>query len=235
MARSDDNRRYPPLHPTRYKIMLWVLAGLVRLLIRLDVKGVDNVPQEGATILVTNHLHYLDTPAVGITIPRMGYVLAAEKYENHVFGPILKTGGAIFINRGEADRRALRMAMNVLEDGKQLAIAVEGTRSDTGALAKGKTGAAYLATRTNAPLVPVVVWGTEDIIPTWKRLRRPTVHVRYGEPFRLPEGRARSAQLEQYTDEIMATLAAMLPAEYRGAYADHPLTQAKLAQGTETA
>ncbi len=103
-----------------------------------------------------------------------------------------------------------------------LAVAVEGTRSHSGGLAEGKTGAAYLATRANVPLVPAVTWGTENIIPAWAHLRRADVYVVFGEPFRLPEGRARSAELEAYTEDIMVRLARMLPEQYRGVYREHP-------------
>jgi 1-acyl-sn-glycerol-3-phosphate acyltransferase len=206
--------------------MLAVLRFLVRVLTRLRVEGLEHVPPQGACLIVSNHLHYLDAVVVGVTVPRRCWTLAAEKYEGHLFfGTILKIAGAIFIDRGEVDRGALRQAFNVLEDGYGMAVAVEGTRSKTGALARGKTGAAYLATRTGAPLVPVVVWGTEQIVPAWKRLRRAEVRIVYGPPFYLPEGRARTADLETYTDEIMVTLARMLPEKYRGVYADHPLLQ----------
>jgi len=219
---DDPEPRYPQLNPRLFHLTIAILKFLVRLLARPHISGVENVPLEGPVIYASNHLHHLDTPLIGISLPRMGYVLAAEKYQGHIFEPILRVGGAIFINRGEADRHALRQALNVLEDGHALGVAVEGTRSHTGGLARGKTGAAYLATRTGATIVPMVVWGTEKIIPAWLHLRRADVYVKYGEPFHLPEGRARSAELEAYTEQIMLALARLLPPEYRGVYADHP-------------
>jgi len=223
---EESSLRYPPLHRGLFQAMLVVMRLLIRLLTRLHVSGQENAPLEGPVLFVTNHLHHLDAPIVGASLPRMGYVLAAEKYQGHIFGPILRIGGAIFINRGEADRRALRQALNALEDGYSLSVAVEGTRSRSGTLAEGKSGAAYFATRTGVPIVPVVVWGTEKIIPSWLRLRRAEVFVRFGEPFHLPEGRARSADLDTYTEQIMLRLAALLPPKYRGVYADHPALQA---------
>ncbi len=206
----------PVLHP----VMLWVITLLVKLLTRYRVEGLENVPAKGALIFASNHLHHLDAPVVGISVPREAHALAGERYEHHFpFGPILKIAGSIFIRRGEVDRRALAQAMAVLADGKALAIAVEGTRSKTGTLAEGKLGAAYIATRAGAPIVPVVVWGTEQIIPAWKHLRRAEVVVRFGKPFMLPAGRARSQELAVYTGQIMAELAALLPESYRGAYA----------------
>lgn len=212
--------RYPPIKPL-FRIVREIIIFLVRLLTRLRVEGVENVPDQGPVIVLSNHLHHLDTPVIGITLPRHTWPLAAEKYEQHwFFAPILRQTGAIFIQRGEVDRKALRQAINVLEDGGCLAVAVEGTRSKTGELSEGKTGAAYLATRTGAACVPVVVWGTEQIIPAWKRLKRAQVTVMYGEPFHLPEGRARSAELNTYTEQIMHRLASLLPEQYRGRYND---------------
>ncbi len=228
----DRQRRYPQVYPPLY----WAVWRVIRLLFRLlasrfDVQGVERVPASGAFLLVTNHLSYLDSPAVFAAMPRIIYFLAGEKYAEHwAFGPLLRVAGAIFVRRGEIDREALRQAGAALEDGYCLAVAAEGTRSKTGALNAGKTGAAYLATRANALIVPVVVWGTEKLVPAWKRLQRAEVHVHFGQPFRLPVGRARSAQLDGYTDEIMTTLAAMLPEGYRGVYRDHPLVARKLSR-----
>jgi 1-acyl-sn-glycerol-3-phosphate acyltransferase len=221
---TPQERRYPPLYPWLFRLMASVMRLLVRLLTRVSIEGIDRIPEAGPLIVVSNHLHYFDTAAVGATLPRPSYVLAAEKYEHHiVFGPILRVAGAIFINRGEADRAALRQALAVLRGDHCLAIAIEGTRSQSGALAEGKQGTAYLATRADAPIIPVVVWGTENIIPAWFHLRRAEVHVVYGEPFRLPAGRARADDLARYTEQIMITLARLLPDDYRGVYRGHPL------------
>ncbi len=102
--------------------------------------------------------------------------------------------------------------------GTAVGVAIEGTRSRTGGLLPGKTGAAYLATRANAPILPMAIWGTEQVISNLKRLRRSTIHVRLGPMIQLPEGRANTQQLEEYTEQLMLTIARMLPPEYRGVY-----------------
>lgn len=220
-TQNEDSRRYPPLNRTLFMIVRGILLFLLRTLAKLHIEGRENLPDEEPMIIVTNHLHYFDV-AVGATVPHPMWVLAAEKYEHHIFALLLHVAGAIFINRGEPDRSALQQALNVLEDGHTLAIAVEGTRSSTGALAEGKLGAAYLATRSGAPIVPLVMWGTEKVIPAWKRLRRADVYVRFGEPIVFPEGRARTAELQEYTEELMVAIAGLLPEEYRGIYRKHP-------------
>jgi 1-acyl-sn-glycerol-3-phosphate acyltransferase len=177
---------------------------------------------------VSNHISYVDSPLIYIEVPTFINVLAAEKYEHHPFRPILNFAGPIFINRGEADRVALRQALAVLEDGGVLGVAIEGTRSRTGGLGQGKSGAAYLATRANAPIVPVVMYGTEQVLPNLPRLRRTELHMAIGPPIHLPPGRARTEELDAYTDQIMVTMASMLPEKYRGFYADHPLLKERL-------
>lgn len=227
---SASHRPYPRVYPALY----WGVRGLMRALVwlltsRVVVEGASHIPATGPFMLATNHLSYLDSPLMFVAVPRIMYFLAGEKYASHLFfGLILRVGGAIFVQRGEVDRAALRQASAALRDGNCLTVAVEGTRSKTGALIPGKTGAAYLATRENALIVPAAIWGSEQIGPAWKKLQRARVHIRFGEPFRLPEGRARAEALDAHTDEIMTTIAAMLPEGYRGAYRDHPLLREKL-------
>ena len=180
------------------------------------------MPAEGPLLLVSNHLHWLDTPVLGVTVPRRATVFAARKWERRpIAGWVLRTlGNAIFVYRGEVDRQALRKALAVLKDGRVLAMAPEGTRSDTGALQQGKEGTAYLAARTAVPLVPVVAYGQEKMFSSLLRGRRAEVHVIYGPPFALPStpGRVSKKRLQEFTEQIMLGLAAMLPPAYRGVY-----------------
>jgi 1-acyl-sn-glycerol-3-phosphate acyltransferase len=219
----EDQRIYPKIQPLRYKLLQIVIRFLVGTLTRFHAEGMENIPLEGPVIVYLNHLSFIDSPTVFITIPRPIHHLAAEKYEHHwLYGWLLRTGGAIFIQRGEVDRVSLRKAGAVLDDGHLLVLAIEGTRSPTRSLQEGKTGVAYFATRTGAALVPTAVWGTENVFTQLKRFKRPEIHIRFGEAFRLPEGRARSEDLEQYTDDLMVRLAQMLPESYRGVYREHP-------------
>ncbi len=217
------SRRYPFLPARLYRDLRNVFQALFRVLVRLHIEGLEHVPAQGPFIMLSNHLSLIDAPAVFVAMPRTLYVLAAEKYERNLFfGSLLRVAGAVFINRGEADRDAIRQTLALLEDGHCLGMAVEGTRSRTGGLQQGKAGAAYFATRAGVPILPAVCWGTEKVFPSLLRLRRAEVHVRFGPPIRLPAGRARSADLDRYTEELMVTLARMLPEEYRGIYRHHP-------------
>lgn len=199
------------------------------LLARRVITGMENLPSSGPYILVINHLSFFDLPFVfGVLGGETVTGWAAEKYQRHpLFGPILKLAGGIFIERGQVDRQAIARAVAWLQRGNIFGMSPEGTRSKTHALARGKTGAAYLAHEAKVTLIPIGIHGTEQAWLYWSRLRRPTFAMRIGQPFRLPDidPDQRQARLRADTDEIMCRIAALLPAQYHGYYADHPRLQ----------
>jgi 1-acyl-sn-glycerol-3-phosphate acyltransferase len=205
------------------------------LLTRRIVLSMDNLPSSGPYILVVNHLSFFDLPFIfGLIGGQNVTGWAAEKYQRHLFfGPILKMAGGIFIERGQVDRDAIARAVQWLQAGNIFGMAPEGTRSQSRALARGKTGAAYLAHEARVLIVPVGIHGTETSWHAWRRLRRPTYTMRIGAAFRLPDlgPDLRQARLRVDTDEIMCRIAALLPEPYHGYYADHPRLQALLQAG----
>lgn len=207
-----------------YRAVRGIIAFLLRVLARVEISGRENLPDRGPFIMVANHIHWLDSPVLMVTLPYQARVFAGEKWAKHwLIGPLLRWLDAIFVNRGQVDRRALREALATLERGGLLGMAPEGTRSKTGGLQQGRTGAAYLAYHAQVKLVPIVSSGQENVVRSWFRLRRARVRVVVGPPIDPPpkgEGRMSIAQLEAFTEEIMIRLAAMLPPQYRGVYAD---------------
>jgi 1-acyl-sn-glycerol-3-phosphate acyltransferase len=206
-----------------YGVAVGVVRALFRILARLHVEGEEHIPRQGPFILATNHLHWLDSPLVAAIFPYRAYVFAADKWAKHrLLGALFRSLDAIWVRRGEVDRQALRQALDVLRGGGVLGMAPEGTRSKTGGLQPGRTGAAYLAFRAGVPILPVTCVGQEKVFPTLWRLRRATVHVRFGAPLHPPQvqGKISSAEMQALTDEIMYRLATMLPPEYRGVYGD---------------
>ncbi|HID62713.1 MAG TPA: 1-acyl-sn-glycerol-3-phosphate acyltransferase [Anaerolineae bacterium] len=204
-----------------YRIVKMIISLIFRLLARIEIVGVENVPQEGPYIVICNHLSRFDPPLLLIALPARMTVLAANKYRDHpLFGPFLSSMGAIYVRRGEVDRQALRACLNALKGGGIIGMAPEGTRSSTGALQEGRTGVAYLASRAGVPILPVAITGTEKIPASLKRFRRGQVKVVIGETFTLPvtERKARGKQLKEFTELIMRRLADLLPEEYRGVY-----------------
>jgi 1-acyl-sn-glycerol-3-phosphate acyltransferase len=208
-----------------YRIIRGIIRFLLRVLCRFEVVGLEHVPDEGPYLLVTNHIHWLDPPVIMAAFPHRSYVFAAEKWETQWFlGPLFRSVDAIFIQRGEVDRKALRKALSILRGGGVLGLAPEGTRSRSGGMQQGRSGAAYIAYRADVRLVPVVTSGQEQLFPSLGRLRRARVRVAFGPPFDPPAvpsgGKANAAQVHAFGDEIMYRMAAMLPEEYRGLYAD---------------
>jgi 1-acyl-sn-glycerol-3-phosphate acyltransferase len=210
-----------------YRFVHGLIGLIVRLLARLEVEGLEHIPPQGPVIVATNHLHWLDAPIVFAALPFRSEVWAAEKWENRFFiGWLFRSLDAIFIQRGKVDRKALGEALRRLEAGALMGLAPEGTRSKTGGLQHGKTGVAYLAFRTAAPVVPCVCYGQEAIFPSLRRGRRGRVRVVFGRQIPVPEvdGKARPDDLRAFTEQIMLRMAAMLPPAYRGVYAE-PLAQ----------
>jgi 1-acyl-sn-glycerol-3-phosphate acyltransferase len=211
-----------------------IVRLLFRLLSRLDVQGLENIPPTGPGILAANHLGRLDSPLMFSVLDRTDITsLVADKYQhNRLLRPLVNAVHGIWINREQADFRALRQALDYIEGGGMLGIAPEGTRSQTGALMPAKTGVAYIAGRAGVLVVPAGIWGTETAIAQLCRLRRPLIHLRIGRPFLLPplERGDRSASLQKNTDEIMCRIAALLPPAYRGVYAEHPMLKELLGE-----
>lgn len=200
-----------------------IIKFLVWLLLRLEVEGLEQIPDDGAAILAISHTNFLDPVLVFAVSPRP--VEALSKVENRrlfVLGPMINWYGAIFVRRGEVDRSALRAAVQVLKRGELLIIAPEGTRSGHGRLLKGRGGLAYIASRADVPIVPVGIVGVEGFWINLFRLRRTPVKMTFGQPFRfdLPPGPVDRRTMDQMTTEAMYQLAAVLPPERRGRYAD---------------
>jgi 1-acyl-sn-glycerol-3-phosphate acyltransferase len=209
-----------------------IIRGLLKLLARVEVNGLENVPSTGGCIIAVNHLSRLDSALVFGWVKRDDLTaLVADKYLK-VFWIrwLVDRIHGIWLHREDSDIRAMRAARDYLMGGGALGIAPEGTRSQTGKLIQAKSGVAYLADKAHVPVIPVAVYGSEDAMYKIRHLRRPHIVVRIGKPLQLPEveRQDRSDQLASNTDEIMCAIAAMLPVTYRGAYADHPRLKALL-------
>lgn len=199
------------------------------LLTRVRIQGREHIPASGGYIGAANHLSVLEVPLIYSILDRDDATgLVANKHrKNPLFRWLVNAIRGIWLKREEIDTRALRAARDHLKSGGVLGIAPEGTRSQTGALIKAKTGVAFLADQAGVPILPVGVSGTWQITREILSLRRPKIFVKFGEPFTLPpiDRKQRDTGLKQNTDEIMCRIAALLPPENRGEYADYPRVQ----------
>jgi 1-acyl-sn-glycerol-3-phosphate acyltransferase len=200
----------------------------------VEIDGMEHIPAQGGAILAVNHLSRLDASLVFAMIDRDDVTaLVADKYKkNPFFRWLVVTVKGIWLNREEADVRALREARGFLRAGGLLGISPEGTRSRTGGLIQAKTGAAYLADKAGVPIIPIGVHGTEKALGRLLHLQRPRINLCIGAPFRLPavERHGRETGYQHNTDEIMCRIAALLPPAYRGVYARHPRLMQILAE-----
>jgi 1-acyl-sn-glycerol-3-phosphate acyltransferase len=205
----------------RYRLLRSVFGFLLRATCRLHIEGIEHLSARRPLIVVMNHLHVADI-AVGFTLmPGRSTIVVAEKWSRQVLTNLLfRFSGAVFINRGTADLKALREVQRRLDRGDLIAIAPEGTRSLTGGLQQGKGGAALLASKSGATIVPVAMWGQECVFKELRRLRRCDIYVRIGEAFTLPPltGKNKSRQLDALTTDLMLHIARMLPPQYQGVY-----------------
>jgi 1-acyl-sn-glycerol-3-phosphate acyltransferase len=212
-----------------------IMSFLLNRLAKVEFEGLENIPREGGIIVATNHLSRVDIPVLFLTPNRPDITaLVADKYQSYpLFKFIIDTAGCIWIDRSKADFAAFRLAVDVLKSGLALGISPEGTRSESGKLLEGKSGTILIADKAKVPIVPVGLSGTDKVQPSMLRLKRQRVVARFGPAFTVPpiERDHRDEQLKQYTDEMMTRIAALLPVEQRGFYADHPRLKELLAEG----
>jgi 1-acyl-sn-glycerol-3-phosphate acyltransferase len=197
----------------------WLARFIFFLLLRVTLKGRENVPAKGPFIIASNHLSWFDVPLIPAYLSRRVIYMAKEELFHNKVGWLVRFLGAFPVRRGEADRQALRAADDLLKAGKILIIFPEGTRSRTRTLAQAHAGLAMIALRSGVPVVPVAIWGSEYALKKF----RPHVTISYGKPIILkPKGtKITREDIDSTTQEIMQKIAEMLPPEYRGVYADH--------------
>jgi len=206
-----------------YYIARFAVILFFKVTTRWRVVGLENIPAEGGVLLVSNHLSNADPPLLSVTLKRNALFMAKkELFRNPILGYIIYGFGAFPVNRGQLDRQALRHAEKGLADENILVIFPEASRSKNARLKKAFPGSAMIAVRTNIPIVPVAVTGTEKVVGLKWMLRRPEIQVCFGKPFTLSptQGRKTRDVLEESTTYVMRRIADLLPEEYRGIYSD---------------
>ncbi len=209
----------------RRRFLRFLLRSLAfTLLVRLDrVEGLENIPQKGPGILLMNHIGWVDPIVLVHVVPRNIIPLAkVEVFDYPVIGIFPRIWGVIPVQREGVDRRAVQNALEVLKKKEMILVAPEGTRNPK--LQRGKGGFAYLASRSGAPIIPVVIEGSPGypVIRYSQRWRESPIVVKFGRPivYREEYQRAGREKLRKLSDEAMYYLAAMLPEERRGYYSD---------------
>ena len=205
-----------------YHVAVVMVKMLMLLLTRWDVRGKENVPSQGAVMIVANHMNLADPPLLGVSLGRKAmFVAKKELFQFRPLASFMRGIGAFPISRGKINTKAMRQANQVLAQGQVLAMFPEGMRSYSAQLQPAFSGSALIALRCCVPIIPVGIIGTEKFKGVSWMLRRPRIIVNIGHPFYLPSVNSRltKERLAEHTDSIMRRIADLLPLEYRGHYA----------------
>lgn len=230
-SRPDLGRR--TLRGRPFRVVRRVLVVLLSPLLKLSIEGLEHVPPTGPVLVVANHLHNADPVLLSVAFPRpLHFMAKRELFSVPVIAQIIRAVGAFPIDRGKADRGALRRAEQTLAQGIAVGMFPEGTRSATGTLRRAYPGAALVALRSGAPVLPAVIIGSERLPGNGVRSRhrraergdgprRAGVRIRFGSPILLARDQSGGRiSVDGATERMMVEVARLLPPEYRGDYAD---------------
>lgn len=176
-----------PLDTWLYRFAYSFIPATVRLLYRMEITGAENIPSVGAVVLASNHRSNLDPFFLGSAFPRMIHFMAkAELWRLKPLGWLIEKVGAFPVNRGEADRRAVRSALDVLAAGAVLGLFPEGHRQREADLGEIRAGVTMFSLREGVTTVPVILRGTDRVV-RGRLPRFPRVKVAFGPPVTLPD------------------------------------------------
>ncbi|MBQ3573959.1 MAG: 1-acyl-sn-glycerol-3-phosphate acyltransferase [Clostridia bacterium] len=186
-----------------YKVARAVVNAFLKIAFRIKVEGTENIPSEGALVVCSNHQSLCDPPMLAMCMPfELKFMAKEELFKNRLFGGLISALGAFPVKRGTGDIGALKIAIKVLSEGDRLVIFPEGARSPENYMGKGKSGAALIAIKSKANILPVGVCGK------YKLFSR--IVVRIGKPIVLEEyfgTKVGAETLQDITDnKIMKTI-----------------------------
>ncbi|HEX6479480.1 MAG TPA: lysophospholipid acyltransferase family protein [Ktedonobacteraceae bacterium] len=219
-TKKPEKNLYEPYDtPTILWNTIRIVARVLFLLIlKVRVLGRKNLPAKGPFIIASNHLSWTDVPLIPAYLPYKVVSMAKEEAFHSNVGWLVRFMGAFPVKRGEGDRQSIRAADEQLKKGKVFFIFPEGTRSKSHTMAKGHAGLGMIALRSGVPVVPVAIWGSEHALKKF----RPRITISFGPPITLkPRGaKITREDIDESTEQVMRTIASMLPPEYRGVYGE---------------
>jgi len=193
--------REPLISLALYHAFKWsVVSPMLHAYFGGKIYGVENVPQTGGLVIVSNHASYFDPPIVSNCVCRpVAYMAKEELFKIPVLAQAIKLYGAYPVSRGTADRGAIRYALEYLENGWAVGVFLEGTRTSDGRIHDPKRGAALLAAKAKVPLLPVSLWGSEKIVqPGTPIPRKVPLTIRIGKLIATPSSTSKE-ELEAVT------------------------------------
>ena len=203
--------REPFISLLLYHLFKWsIVSPTLHLYLRGRTYGAKNVPQQGPLVVVSNHASDFDPPILSSCVGRpVAYMAKKELFEIPILKQAIQVYGAYPVSRGAADRSAIRSALKYLEAGWATGLFLEGTRTADGRITDPKLGAALVAAKAKAPLLPVSLWGTQHIFKKGSALPRPVpITVRIGEVIAAPNSTDRQ-ELQSVTQQCAAAIKAL--------------------------
>jgi len=188
-------QREPLISLALYHLFKWtVVSPSLHVYFRGRIYNAERVPQQGPLVVVSNHASDFDPPLLSNCMRRpVAYMAKQELFEVPLLSTLIRWYGAYPVNRGSADRSAIRAALASLEQGWAVGLFLQGTRTPDGRISNPKQGAALIASKIQAPLLPVCLWGTENILVKGQTLPKSVpLTIRIGEPVPPPASRDRS-------------------------------------------
>jgi 1-acyl-sn-glycerol-3-phosphate acyltransferase len=199
------------------KFLVAALRLIFRLLMKMDISGLEHLPHDGPVVIACNHVTNFDVFPMQLSLPRPIFFMAkAELFKFPLMDIALRNLGAFPVYRGEKDAWAMKHARRVLEEGQTLGMFPEGTRNKGKGLSVAKTGTARMTIENQCPIVPMVVIGTDEFFKRFPR--RANVTVKLLPPLHPLSGETPLA----LTDRLMFRMAVALPEDMRGVYAEIP-------------
>ena len=187
---------------------LWGLALIIfKVSFKIKIRGKGNIPSKGPAVLASNHLSYLDPIVLGLTTPRrMNFIAKEELFGNSLFRALITQLGAFPLKRERFDRARYKRALTVLREGGILTLFPEGTRAQHGKPGSLRRGAVRIALRADVPLIPILIAGTDSILPRGKKtIRFGKIRVQVGKPLVVTK-LDKTQNLRRETDELLGSL-----------------------------
>lgn len=191
-----------------YSVVKQVSARYCRVMYKLEVQQIENVPVQGAVILAPNHFSHMDHWFVGVMLPRpVRFMAKSQLFKGRPVEWFLAHMGAFPVRRGQHDEEAIATTFALLRRGEALVMYPEGGRSRSGEIGtRARPGIGRVALETGAPIVPIAVYGSERA-RNWRRLEFPAVTVRYGEPIHpARDVNAPRERQQEVADEVLAAV-----------------------------
>lgn len=190
-----------------YYIAKYIVLFIIKILFKIHVEHIENIPKEGPIIICPNHISLLDPPVIGALLNRRIYFMAkSELFKNPLLGFILKNGfGAFPVKRDKPDLTAIKTALKHLKNGHAICIFPEGTRSKTGKLQKAEPGASLLSAKAHAPVIPIGINGDYKLFSN--------IVIKVGKPIcmdKFSNGRISQQGMAQIGEIIMNEISKLL-------------------------